>query len=196
MSKLKLRKEAGPIHKVPPASVKSPGQQHQHHPENVTCKLSGHTPDLGRQKFWGWDPEICMLTSPLDGSDAHSSLRTTVAEARFKPGSPCYQSVSLCLQPHTDTSIQFMLVLFFFSSSFFSCTLSIWKFLGQGLNLSCSCDLCHRCGNAVSLTHCTGPGWNLHGHRDNARSLTCCATGGTPLLVCKWLVGLKGKVPT
>ena len=24
----------------------------------------------------------------------------------------------------------------------------------QGLNLSCSCDLCHNCGNAGSLTYC------------------------------------------
>ena len=34
----------------------------------------------------------------------------------------------------------------------------MWKFLGQGSNLSHSCDLRHSCGNAGSLTHCTGPG--------------------------------------
>ena len=33
-----------------------------------------------------------------------------------------------------------------------------WKFLGQGLNLSPSCDLCLSCSNTRSLTHCAGPG--------------------------------------
>ena len=53
----------------------------------------------------------------------------------------------------------------------------IWRFLGQGLNLSCSCDLG---SNARSLTHCTGLGiepvllqrqsWILH-HSGNFHSL-------------------------
>ena len=32
------------------------------------------------------------------------------------------------------------------------------EFLGQGSNLSHSCDLCCSCSNARSLTHCAGPG--------------------------------------
>ena len=36
---------------------------------------------------------------------------------------------------------------------FSSCTHGIWKFLGQGLNPSRSCNLRHGCGNASSLTH-------------------------------------------
>ena len=42
---------------------------------------------------------------------------------------------------------------------FFCCCYAhgIWRFLGQGLNLSYICDLCHSCGNARSLTHGTGP---------------------------------------
>ena len=40
----------------------------------------------------------------------------------------------------------------FFLFPFFSCTCDIWKFSGQGLNLSCSCDLCHSCSNTRSLT--------------------------------------------
>ena len=51
--------------------------------------------------------------------------------------------------------------LFFLSVFFFFChTHGLWKFLGQGLNLSHSCNLCHSFGNA--------------------RSLTLCATVGTP----------------
>ena len=41
---------------------------------------------------------------------------------------------------------------------FFVCPCSIWKFSGHGWNLSWSCDLCHSCSNAASLTHCAGPG--------------------------------------
>ena len=37
---------------------------------------------------------------------------------------------------------------------FFGHSCSMWKFLGQGSNLSCSCDLGHGCGIAGSLTHC------------------------------------------
>ena len=40
----------------------------------------------------------------------------------------------------------------------FGCSLSVWKFPGQGSNLSCSCDLCHRCSDIRSLTHCTRMG--------------------------------------
>ena len=35
-------------------------------------------------------------------------------------------------------------------------TPDIWKFPGQGWNLSHSCDLCHNSGNTGSLTHCAG----------------------------------------
>lgn len=42
--------------------------------------------------------------------------------------------------------------------SFFSCTLSIWKFWGQGSNLSHICNLCYSCGDARSLTLCANLG--------------------------------------
>ena len=44
---------------------------------------------------------------------------------------------------------------FFF---FFGCSHGIWKFLGQGSNLSYSCDPHHSCCNARPLTHCAGLG--------------------------------------
>ena len=46
----------------------------------------------------------------------------------------------------------------FFFFFFYGHTHSIWKFLDQGLNPSHSCDLCHSCSNAGSLTHCARPG--------------------------------------
>ena len=48
---------------------------------------------------------------------------------------------------------------FFF---FFGCTHSMWKFPGQDLNPSRSCNLCHCCGNARSLTHCATVGTPQH----------------------------------
>ena len=66
-----------------------------------------------------------------------------------------------------------------------SCGCSLWKFPGQGLNLSCSGNLHHSFSNTGSLTHCTRPGiepipQQHRSHcRDNARSLTHCATVGT-----------------
>ena len=44
----------------------------------------------------------------------------------------------------------------------FQPALSIWKFPGQGSNLSHSCDLHHSCGNTSSLTHCTTVGTLAH----------------------------------
>ena len=67
----------------------------------------------------------------------------------------------------------FFLFVFFFSF-FFGSTHGIWKVPGQGLNLSCSCDLCHSCGNARSLTNCISPGVCVHsqgGGRNRWRSV-------------------------
>ena len=47
---------------------------------------------------------------------------------------------------------------FFFFFFLFGLTLGIWKFPGQGSNLSCSCDLCHSCSNTGSLTYCATAG--------------------------------------
>ena len=58
---------------------------------------------------------------------------------------------------------------------FFGCIRGIWRFLGQGMNLSHSFDLHHRCSNTGSLSHCP---WA----RDwpHASTATCCTTVRTP----------------
>ena len=43
---------------------------------------------------------------------------------------------------------------FYIQHFIFCCTCSMWKFLSQILNLSCSSDLCNSCGNIRSLIHC------------------------------------------
>lgn len=48
--------------------------------------------------------------------------------------------------------------LSFFCFVLNGCTCCTWKFPGQRLNPSCSCDLCHRCGNARSFDPCSRPG--------------------------------------
>ena len=70
---------------------------------------------------------------------------------------------------------------------FFCCPPGIWKFLGQRLNLSCSCDLCHSCGNTRSFNSLCQAWDQIHisaatrAHcRENTGSLTHCATVGTP----------------
>ena len=63
---------------------------------------------------------------------------------------------------------------FSFLSFFFfliGCSCCIWKFLGQGLNRSCNCGLCH--SNAGSLTIEQGQGSNPPLYRGNVKSLTC-----------------------
>ena len=44
------------------------------------------------------------------------------------------------------------LILFIKYLYFFGLIHSIWNFPGQGLNPSCSCNLCHSCSNTRSLT--------------------------------------------
>ena len=65
--------------------------------------------------------------------------------------------------------------LFFFNGH----THRIWKFPGQGLNLSCSCDLCHRSFNPL---HQAGYGTHASAAAQAAagRFLTCCTTAGNP----------------
>ena len=66
---------------------------------------------------------------------------------------------------------------FFFFFSFCSCTCSIWKFLGQGLNQSCSCQSAPQPQQhgvrAASVTYATACG--------HTRSLTHQATMRTPV---------------
>ena len=54
-------------------------------------------------------------------------------------------------------SLAMLDLVFFFLFFFFGSTCSIWKFPGQGSNLSCRCGLRHSCSNTGSLTHCARP---------------------------------------
>ena len=65
-------------------------------------------------------------------------------------------------------------------------TTSVWKFSGKGLNLSCSCDLCHSCVNARSFNELRQAGDPAYASgatcAARVRFLTLCATAGTPMV--------------
>ena len=61
-----------------------------------------------------------------------------------------------------------------FLKFFLGHTCGIWKFPGQGLNPSCSCDLCCSCSNARSFTLASAAT-----QATVIRVLTYCATLGT-----------------
>ena len=68
--------------------------------------------------------------------------------------STCFVSSVHCLLFTTFLFLfKFIIIIIIFGH-----THGIWKFLGQGLNTSCSCDLCHGCSNTGYLTHCTWRG--------------------------------------
>ena len=74
---------------------------------------------------------------------------------------------------------------------FFDYAHGIWKFLSQGSNPSCSCNVHHSCSNTQSLTHSAGPGIEATHCRDNTGYLTNCATAGTPhLCLFKFLLSM------
>ena len=77
-----------------------------------------------------------------------SALSGVLSTSWFHP--PC------SLYSFFSTQVDVFLPFFAFV---FGCTHSIWKFfIGQGLNMNGSCDLCYSCGRAGSLTQCTWPG--------------------------------------
>ena len=54
-------------------------------------------------------------------------------------------SSTILLTGSLNSTIFQILIFFYFCGQ----THGKWKFLGQGLNLSCSCDLCHSCSKAM-----------------------------------------------
>ena len=78
------------------------------------------------------------------------------------------------------------LICFWFCFVLYDLTHGIWKFPGQGLNLSCTCDLHHSCSNAGSFNPLL---WARAPNHTSAvigaaevRFLTHCATAGIPHL--------------
>ena len=82
-------------------------------------------------------------------------------------------------KPRQD--VVFVCLFLFFS--FFLAAPRHMKFLGQGSDLSCSCDLSHSCSDAGSLTHCAGL-WIEPASQHSKMPPAHCATAGTPDMTC------------
>ena len=106
----------------------------------------------------GWGkPQSILCYSPLQ------TFHLTSPKHSYTIAFVGLQSLAL---PTLAISFQkkYLIVIFFFLGY----TNDIWKFSGQGSNLSRSWDLHHSYGNVGSLTHCTGPGikpMSLQRHR-------------------------------
>lgn len=72
----------------------------------------------------------------------------------------------------------FLIYYYFFND----CTHVIWQFLGQGLNLSLSCNLCWSCGNTGFLKPlCWAGDWNCAFAVTQTISVGFIVTLGTPI---------------
>ena len=91
------------------------------------------------------------------------------------------ETLSLSLIPDNHWSIP--IVFFFFL--FYGCTCGVWKFPGQGLNPSHSCDLCHSCSNVEFFNPlCWAGDWTCAFTVPWAGTigfLTHCTTAETPI---------------
>ena len=92
---------------------------------------------------WAVETQQLKGTCPPEGTVASRShpIAATWECWLLPPGFPMFY-LGFCL-------FVFSFILFF------SCTHSIWKFLGQGWNLSLNFNLHHSFENIRSLTHCT-----------------------------------------
>ena len=99
----------------------------------------------------------CVRVSVLDQTHPKSSLMKYRFDYHWvkksKRLAPRNQIVNACgrLWPRLDPNLFFFFFLFW-------CGPGVWKSSGQGWNPSWSCNLCHSCSNAGSLTHCTRAG--------------------------------------
>ena len=87
--------------------------------------------------------------------------------------------ISTPLRQRTFSSTQRDLFLFLFFS--FLAPLQQMEFPGQESKPSCSCNLCHSCSNAGSLTHCARPGIDhTSQHSRNTADPAVPHSAGTP----------------
>ena len=85
-----------------------------------------------------------------------------------------------------------LLMMIDYSNFFYGHSCGIWKFPSQGVNLSCSCDLCCSCSNTRSFNPLYQVGAQTHTSTATQTAavgfLTQCATIGTPILIDFWML--------
>ena len=90
---------------------------------------------------------------------------------------------SLCLASLAQRFVREIYLFTYFS--FFLAAPWHMEFLGQGSDLSCSCDLDHSCSNARSLTHCAGQGSNLHPSAPETPLIPVHHSGNSFVFICE-----------
>ena len=121
-------------------------------------------------------------STEAEGLKCGASVCHTTAFCAISP-SLLYWKLSLKFGfGESEYSLETTFLSFFFFFFFrFWLPCSLWKFLGQGSNLSQGYDLGHSCSNAGSLSHCAEPGMELAPPTETSpRSLIHCTTVGTP----------------
>ena len=129
-------------------------------------------PQLQQWRIWAMLQPIPTYTTAL--GNARSLTHWTRLEIE-----PTSSWIHYCWAT-TRTPIYLFIYLFIY---FYGCIQGIWKFQGQGLNLSSSCELCHSRRNTGSFNplHWVR-GWTCTSTPTQAtavRFLTHCATVGT-----------------
>ena len=128
------------------------------HSFNVILQITKST--LERQCFWNISCSFLLHLCPSEHLYLKSSpltlyiLQFPIQLPSLLDGSLCWHlfyCIILIKLVFYNSQIIYFLVLFFQPILFFcGCTCGKWKFPGQGLNLSCNCNLHHSCGNAGS----------------------------------------------
>ena len=89
----------------------------------------------------------------------------------------------------SQRNLSFEFIDFSLDCFFFFFLSGLWKFLGQGLKLSHSCDLCCNCSSARSFNPLCWAGDQTHSFTATwIRFLTYCTTVGTPNLIAFYIL--------
>ena len=100
------------------------------------------------------------------------SMSVPNADLPVAPSAPPYYRIPYFYLDYQPVPFDRPPITLYFIYSILADTHGMWKFPGQGLNPSCSCDLHYSCSNTGSLIHCARQGTNLCHRLDNAGSLT------------------------
>ena len=131
----------------------------------------------------------CEKNTSLPDGDKEVSHCSTDFQFPHDLGCCClsfHGLIGICVSSLEKCLFKFFVHLILFCG----CTHDIWKFPGQGLNLSRTCNLCHSCSNAGSLNHRAGLGikptapCNWRGCCWILNAL--CQSRNSPLSILKW----------
>ena len=108
---------------------------------------------------FSWE-HSCPVEISWDGV-GHSDWRALCSTPQISAPGQSGSALRFCIQPEYWPQFRPCRL---FCLIFYCCTSGIWKFLGQRLNPSFSCSLCHNCGNARFFSSLHQPRDWVHGN--------------------------------